>query len=293
MSWKSFRQRWKCCDFLSAAQTALDLNYFRNNYQVSSTLLPFYENVINIRLPRIRYSFENIFPRLLPPRIPEWMNEKNTKSSINQFYVSFIRLPFSTLLSLDYIRLQTPREFAVFFRDDGLGFPLTAPERIAKADAVYWVKLSMKYFDIPDDSSCYESLRAACVVSFILSFPLRLAANFPNEMKNWNKKLNFNFHLVLTLFFLAIKSRLRKAPRGIFDRNVGATRWYLTIGFAEFWFQRVSSFSFIKTEWKEEVEESQIGKFSEHSKWNASMTNFKWTSQNSTHFHPNGTTRSI
>lgn len=99
------------------------LELFKNNYKVSSTLLPIYENVINIRLSRIRYSFENIFPRLLPPRILEWMNEKNTKSSINQFYVSFIRLPFSTLLSLDYIRLQTPREFAVFFRDDGLGHP--------------------------------------------------------------------------------------------------------------------------------------------------------------------------
>lgn len=63
------------------------------------------------------------FPPTASAQDPRMDERENTKSSINQFYVSFIRLPFSTLLSLDYIRLQTPREFAVFFRDDGLGHP--------------------------------------------------------------------------------------------------------------------------------------------------------------------------
>lgn len=126
---------------------------------------------------------------------------------------------------------------------------LTAPQSWKKADVVYWVKLSMKYFVIFPNDSLFDTLGAACAAdaSFFLLPALHFFLPFVGELRKWSgrekwKSLNFNFHLISTLFSQAIKSRtggsqassLVDGKKDSIESNFRRQRWYLTIRFAEF-----------------------------------------------------------
>lgn len=125
------------------------VHYLRNNYQVC-LMLQRSENVINIRLffSFIRYSFDNIF--VLPPS-SSWTNERRKykieyKSVLCQFHSIAI---FARLFPL---KLLGSSPFLVsFFLGHMTGSSCCRLQiqnaRDGGASVVYWVKLSMKYFD--------------------------------------------------------------------------------------------------------------------------------------------------